>query len=52
MGMTYSKIERSFWETDEARELTPEEKYFWMYLQRLWTRQATTRTRWRSCWTS
>ena len=33
MGMTYSKIERSFWETDEARELTPEEKYFWMYLQ-------------------
>ena len=31
--MTYSKIERSFWETDEARELTPEEKYFWMYLQ-------------------
>lgn len=33
MATTYSKIQRSFWETDEAREMTPEEKYFWMYLQ-------------------
>ena len=30
---TYSKIQRSFWETDEARDMTPEEKYFWLYLQ-------------------
>lgn len=29
----FSKIERSFWETDEAREMTPEEKYFWLYLR-------------------
>lgn len=29
----FTKIERSFWETDEARDMTPEEKYFWMYLQ-------------------
>lgn len=33
MATTYSKIQRNFWETDEAREMTPEEKYFWMYLQ-------------------
>lgn len=29
----FTKIERSFWETDEAREMTPEEKYFWFYLR-------------------
>lgn len=33
MATAYSKIQRNFWETDEAREMTPEEKYFWMYLQ-------------------
>lgn len=33
MATTYSKIQRNFWETDEARDMTPEEKYFWMYLQ-------------------
>ena len=29
----FTKIERSFWESDEARDMTPEEKYFWFYLQ-------------------
>lgn len=29
----YTKIERDFWESDEARDMTPEEKYFWFYLQ-------------------
>ena len=29
----FTKIERTFWETDEARDMTPEDKYFWMYLQ-------------------
>ena len=33
MATAYSKIQRNFWETDEVREMTPEEKYFWMYLQ-------------------
>ena len=28
MATAYSKIQRNFWETDEAREMTPEEKYF------------------------
>ena len=65
--MTHSKIERSFGRRTRQRELTPEEKYFWMYLQtnanvntlvlcpgceRLWTRQATTRTRLKSFWTA
>ena len=29
----FTKIARSFWETDEARDMTPEEKYFWFYLR-------------------
>lgn len=29
----FTKIARSFWETDEARDMTPEEKYFWLYLR-------------------
>lgn len=29
----FTKVEREFWETDEARDMTPEEKYFWLYLQ-------------------
>ncbi len=33
MAATYSKIQRNFWETDTARDMTPEEKYFWLYLQ-------------------
>ena len=32
MGL-FTKIDRDFWGTDEAREMTPEEKYFWFYLQ-------------------
>lgn len=29
----FTKIDRDFWGTDEARDMTPEEKYFWFYLQ-------------------
>ena len=29
----FTKIDRGFWESDEARDMTPEEKYFWMYIQ-------------------
>lgn len=29
----FTKIDRSFWESDEARDMTPEEKYIWMYIQ-------------------
>lgn len=33
MAELFSKIRRSFWESDESRAMTMEERYFWQYLQ-------------------
>lgn len=29
----FTKIDRSFWESDEARDMIMEEKFFWIYIQ-------------------